>query len=93
MGLFPDFSNVNSLGGLLAALIQLLVLAIFFRAILSWFVRDPYNPIVRALDQITEPILEPLRRIIPRMGMIDISPLVAIILLSVIAGMVSSIGI
>ncbi len=93
MGLFPDFSNINSLGGLLAAAIQLLVLAIFFRAILSWFVRDPYNPIVRVLDQITEPILEPLRRIIPRMGMIDISPLVAIVLLSVIAGMVASIGI
>jgi len=93
MGLFPDFSNINSIGGLLAAAIQLLVLAIFFRAILSWFVRDPNNPIVRVLDAITEPILQPLRQIIPRMGMMDLSPLVAIILLSVIAGMVSSIGI
>ena len=93
MGLIPDFSNINSLGGLLAAAIRLLILAIFFRAILSWFIRDPYNPIVRVLDQITEPVLEPLRRIIPRMGMMDLSPLVAIILLSVIASMVASIGI
>ncbi len=93
MGLFPDFSNIDSLGGLLAAAIRLLILAIFFRAILSWFVRDPSNPIVRVLDQITEPILEPLRRIIPRMGMMDISPLVAIVVLSVIAGMVEGIGI
>ncbi len=93
MGLFPDFSNIDSLGGLLAAAIRLLILAIFFRAILSWFVRDPNNPIVRVLDQITEPILEPLRRIIPRMGMMDISPLVAIVLLSVIASMVAGIGI
>ncbi|MCH8949971.1 MAG: YggT family protein [Chloroflexi bacterium] len=93
MGLFPDFSNINSLGGLLAAGIRLLILAIFFRAILSWFVRDPNNPIVRVLDQITEPVLEPLRRIIPRMGMMDLSPLVAIILLSVIASMVAGIGI
>ncbi len=93
MGLFPDFSNIDSLGGLLAAAIRLLILAIFFRAILSWFVRDPSNPIVRVLDQITEPILEPLRRIIPRMGMMDISPLVAIVLLSVIASMVAGIGI
>ncbi len=93
MGLIPDFSNINSLGGLLAAAIRLLILAIFFRAILSWFIRDPNNPIVRVLDQITEPVLEPLRRIIPRMGMMDLSPLVAIILLSVIASMVASIGI
>jgi YggT family protein len=83
-----DFGEINSLGGVLAALIQLLALAIFFRAILSWFVRDPYNPVVQALDAITEPILQPLRQIIPRMGMIDLSPLVAIILLSVIAGLV-----
>ncbi len=89
MGLFPDFSNIDSIGGLLAAAIRLLILAIFFRAILSWFVRDPNNPIVRVLDNITEPILQPLRQIIPRMGMMDLSPLVAIIVLSVIAGMVS----
>jgi len=37
------------------------------------------------LDQITEPILSPLRRIVPRIGMIDITPLVAIILLQVLA--------
>ncbi|MCH7699199.1 MAG: YggT family protein [Chloroflexi bacterium] len=91
MGLFPDFSNINSIGGLLAAAIRLLILAIFFRAILSWFVRDPYNPIVRVLDSITEPILQPLRQIIPRMGMMDLTPLVAIILLSVVASMVSGI--
>ncbi len=85
---FPDFGSIDSLGGLLAAVIQLLSLAIFFRAILSWFVRDPYNPIVRALDTITEPILQPLRQIVPRMGMMDITPLVAIVLLSVIASLV-----
>ncbi len=89
MGLFPDFSNIDSIGGVLAAAIRLLILAIFFRAILSWFVRDPYNPIVRVLDSITEPILQPLRPILPRMGMMDLSPLVAIVVLSVIAGMVS----
>jgi len=77
--------------GILALLIWLLIMAIFFRAILSWFIRDPYNPIVQALNAITEPILEPLRRVIPRMGLIDISPLVAIIVLSVISSMLSGI--
>lgn len=80
----PDPSHPLSI---LAALIQILGLAIFFRAILSWFVRDPYNPIVRVLNSITEPILQPLRQIVPRMGMMDLTPLVAIIVLSVIGGM------
>ena len=84
MGLFPDFSNIDSIGGLLAAAIRLLILAIFFRAILSWFVRDPNNPIVRVLDNITEPILQPIRRFMPRTGVMDLSPMVAIILLVIL---------
>ena len=55
------------------------------RAIISWFSLDPRNPLVEVLDQITEPILSPLRRIVPRMGMIDITPMVAMILLWVLA--------
>ena len=55
------------------------------RAIISWFSLDPRNPLVEVLDQITEPILSPLRRIVPRIGMIDITPLVAIILLQVLS--------
>lgn len=66
-------------------LTQILTAAIFFRAILSWFQMDPRNPLIAMLDQITEPILSPLRRVVPRLGMIDITPLVAIILLQVIA--------
>ena len=88
-----DFGQLNTFGGILAALIQLLVLAIFFRAILSWFVRDPSNPIVQALDAITEPILQPLRQIVPRVGMMDLTPFVAIILLQVIASLVRQSGI
>ena len=58
-----------------------MIAAIFFRAILSWVNPNPYSPLARALDQITEPILGPLRRIIPRIGMIDITPMIAIFIL------------
>ena len=58
--------------------------AIFVRALLSWFPIDPRNPLVTLLYDVTEPILDPLRRVIPRLGMIDITPLVAIILIQVI---------
>jgi len=87
------FGNVNSLGGILAALINLLAIAIFIRALLSWIAPNPGNPIVQALDTITEPILQPLRQIVPRMGGMDLTPMVAIILLSVIASLLRNSGI
>jgi YggT family protein len=58
-----------------------IIWAIIIRAVLSWFNLRPENPLLRILNGITEPILSPLRRIVPRIGMIDITPMVAIILL------------
>jgi len=65
-------------------LTYVLTALIFFRAILSWFPIDPRNPLVTLLYELTEPILAPLRNVIPRIGMIDITPLVAIILIQII---------
>lgn len=67
---------------------QLTSLAILARVILSWLpmagVRiDPYHPAIRILYQITDPILNPIRRF-ATLGMIDFSPIVALILLEVI---------
>lgn len=63
-------------------LFTILIFAIVGRALLSWFNLGPSNPIVRLLYEITEPILAPMRRVIPMIGMLDISPIVAILLLS-----------
>lgn len=76
---------MNGLIELILLLLQLLWFAIFARAIVSWFPVDPNGPVVRALDAITEPILDPLRRVVPRIGMIDITPMVAILLILVIS--------
>jgi YggT family protein len=65
-------------------LFTVLYIAILARAILSWVQIDPYHPVVAVLDQITEPFLAPLRRIVPPIGMMDITPLVAIILIQVL---------
>jgi YggT family protein len=65
-------------------LFNILQFAIIVRALMSWFNPRPDNPIVVLLNDITEPVLAPLRRIVPRLGMIDITPLVAILLMSVI---------
>lgn len=62
----------------------LLSLAILARVLLSWVRVSPYHPAVGFLYRITEPILAPLRRAIPPIGMIDISPVIAIFLLQII---------
>lgn len=72
-------------------LCRVLIFIIFIRAILSWFAISPYHPIVVFLDRITEPILAPLRRIVPRLGMVDITPMVAIIILIVIMYLIARI--
>ncbi len=73
-------------------LCNVLIAAIFIRVIMSWFSPRPDNPIVVILYQITEPILGPLRRIIPRMGMFDFAPMAAIFLLYIIRILVRSLS-
>ena len=69
-------------------LCQVLTIIILARIILSWFSREPTNPLSSLLYQVTEPILAPLRRIIPRVGIFDFTPTVAVILLQGIAYLV-----
>lgn len=59
-------------------------LAILIRVIVSWLNVSPYNPLIGFIYQITDPIILPLRRIIPPLGMIDITPIIAILLLSIL---------
>jgi YggT family protein len=66
-----------------------LIVAIIIRSLMSWFTVDPKNILVNVVQTITEPILAPLRRILPRLNMFDLSPMVAIILLYVIIWLLS----
>jgi YggT family protein len=79
---------MNFLSTFIRILCDVLTIAILARVILSWFPVSPGNRLVDLLHQVTEPILAPLRGIIPRVGMIDISPMIAIILLQVVAHLV-----
>lgn len=66
------------------AISQLLVLLVIVSVILSYFM-DPYHPIRRAIDGVVEPMLAPIRRIVPNIGMLDFSPLVLIILIQLLS--------
>jgi YggT family protein len=70
------------LANFLNLLLSALWLAILVRVILSWFPVDPSNPIIRLVWDVTEPILAPFRRVIPRIGMFDLSPLAAFLVIS-----------
>jgi YggT family protein len=61
--------------------IQAYIIILIIRAVLSWVNPDPYNPIVQFLYRVTEPVLRPLRRRLPDMGGLDISPMVLLLIL------------
>ncbi len=67
---------------LVLSLLNLFTLAIFARAILSFFPLSPQSalaPVVHFLYRVTEPVLAPVRRVLPPMGGFDLSPLVVVI--------------
>ncbi len=74
-------------GNPLCILVQLYVVVLFARAILSWFPLrsdSPFVPVARFLNTITEPVLAPFRRIIPPMGMFDVSFIIVLLLFEII---------
>lgn len=62
----------------LDAVLNVYMWIIIARALVSWVSPDPYNPVVRFLTQVTEPVLGRIRRILPHMGGIDVSPIIVI---------------
>jgi len=68
---------------------RLLVLLVFISVILSYFM-DPYHPIRRGVDNIVEPMLAPIRRVVPLLGMLDFSPLVLILLIQLVKSLLVS---
>jgi YggT family protein len=63
---------------------NLLIVLIFADSILSFFL-SPYHPVRELLDRIVNPLLAPIRKIIPMVGSWDISPLILIILIEILA--------
>ena len=69
------------------AITQLLVLVIIVAVILSYFM-DPYHPVRRAVDSVVEPLLAPIRRILPPLGGLDFSPFVLLLLIQLLANII-----
>jgi YggT family protein len=66
---------------LISLILNVFIFAVFGRAILSWFDPGNYNPATSVLSSLTEPLLNLCRKVIPNLGGMDLSPLIAIMIL------------
>ena len=77
--MFVAGNFLEAVAGLLNTVLTLYVWIIVGRAVISWVNADPYNPIVRMLCNLTDPVLDRLRQMLPMsFGGIDMSPIAAI---------------
>ncbi len=83
IGHSPKLSGVVvlSIGELLKLSIYVLIFSIFIRAILSWFSMGRYNPVIQLLYSFTEPMMAPIRRFLPTITGLDLSPIILFFLL------------
>ena len=73
---------------ILCNVIDLFVILVFVRVVLSWFPVDPRGPVgqvSRLVSTVTDPVMEPVRRVLPSVGPIDISPIVVVFFLQIVA--------
>jgi YggT family protein len=86
--------SVSGIFNLVGIVLQILAIIVLIRVLLSWLPGlDPYNPVVRVIRAIADPILAPFRGLLPTFGgMLDISPVLAIIVLEVLANICFSLS-
>jgi YggT family protein len=72
------------LARLINLLANLIILLVIVEVALSYFL-SPFHPVRHALERIVEPLLAPIRRVVPLVGMFDLSPLVLIILVEIVS--------
>jgi len=85
-GFQPAWSGllVHSIGDVLMQISQVFFFAVLIRIILSWVAPNSYNPVVSLVYSLSEPVMAPVRRIIPAFGGLDLSPIVVFIVLTLI---------
>ncbi len=80
---------MSSIASFVNLVITVLSVALIGRALLSWFDPGMKTMVGRLLRDVTEPIIAPIRQVMPRMGMLDLSPIIALVLLRLIGMLVN----
>lgn len=66
---------------LLSLFLEIYTWILIARVLMSWFNPNPYNPLVQFVLRLTEPVLAPIRKVLPSMGGLDLSPIVVFVAL------------
>ena len=77
--MFVVANFISALAYVLDFVLTVYMYILIARAIISWVNPDPYNPIVNFLNRATEPVLYRVRRVLPDMGGLDLSPLLVLL--------------
>ena len=70
---------IKAIADLINFVLGAYIWVVIARAVISWVNADPYNPIVRFLHQVTDPLLARIRKVVPIMGGLDLSPMILIL--------------
>lgn len=81
---------VRTIVTVMEILSQVIFILVLAKIILSYFM-DPFHPIRRTIDQIVEPMLAPIRSVIPPVGRFDFSPIILIIIIEVLVSVLRSV--
>jgi YggT family protein len=74
---------INYVINIINVLVQLITLLVIIKVFLSYFM-SPYHPVRMAIDRIVNPMLYPIQRVIPSLGMIDLSPIILIVVVQIL---------
>lgn len=80
-------SPIYTILTVISGILTILSYAIIARAVMSWIRPNPHHPLMRILRKITDPILDPLERIIPPIAGMDFTPVIAIVLIQLVQGL------
>lgn len=75
---------MTGFGAIITLFIQLYSLVILARVLMSWVNIDPYSPLARIIFDLTEPVLAPVRNLLPPTAGLDFSPIIVMVLLQVV---------
>lgn len=79
--------NLESVAMLVQLFVQLYSLVILARVLMSWVNIDPYSPLAHIIFNLTEPVLAPIRNLLPQTAGLDFSPIIAMVLLQIVGQM------
>jgi YggT family protein len=83
-------NSVTGIGSIIYVLVELYSFVILARVLMSWINVDPYSPLARVIYDLTEPVLAPVRNLLPPAAGLDFSPIIVLVLVQILGSMLAN---